>query len=130
MKSCQTTCSVVGVQEGTAVRVIQVDLLWLMDFLLELCHGVKAVHVQGTLESIPVLRSYENGSFTTVVYNILLIVSLSMILSLNTLFLVYFYTHMYRVAHEKPARCLVDLRPHCSTRWRAGFSRTILYFRF
>lgn len=88
MKSCQTTCSVVGMQEGTAVRVIQVDLLWLMDFLLELCHGVKAAHVQGTLESIVVLRSYANGSFTTVVYNIHSIISLSMILSFNTLFFV------------------------------------------
>jgi hypothetical protein len=47
---------------------------------------VKAVHVQGILESILVLRSYANGSFTTVVYNFDLTVSVSMILLLNTLF--------------------------------------------
>jgi len=36
--------------------------------------------------------------------------------------------YKYRVAHEKPARRLVDQRPHWSTRRRAGFSCATLYF--
>jgi hypothetical protein len=69
MGNYQSTCSVLVVQEGIHVRVTLGDLLWLMAFLLESYHGVKAVLVQGTLASMPVLKSYVNGFFTIVVYN-------------------------------------------------------------
>jgi len=37
------------------------------------------------------------------------------------------YPVIYRMAHEKPACRVVDLRPRWSTRRRAGFSCAILY---
>jgi hypothetical protein len=69
MTSYQPTCSVLVAQEEIHVRVTLGDLLWLTAFLLELYHGAKAVLIQGTLASIPVLKSYVNGFFTIVVYS-------------------------------------------------------------
>jgi hypothetical protein len=70
MKRCKKKCYVVGMKEGKDVRVIKVEMLWIMDLLLELCNGVKDEKVKGKMEYIVVLRSYANGYFKKVVYNI------------------------------------------------------------
>jgi hypothetical protein len=69
VRSYQTTCSALVVQEGIHVRGTPGDLLLPMAFLLGSYRGVKAVLFQGILVSIPALKSYVNGLFTIVVYN-------------------------------------------------------------
>jgi len=39
-----------------------------------------------------------------------------------------YVSYILQMAHEKPARCLVDLSPRWSTRRRAGSSCATLYY--